>query len=129
MVVSESGNLIEALGAGVLRTHISKYGPAEYHLVRVGALPEDRRQAVDFAQWAAGGEERPRERYGFLTIASIAFSLVTGGKFTFGFEGQEICSGLVARAMERTGAIFSRTPGHIMPADLAKYYQVEPPPV
>lgn len=58
---------------------------------------------------------------------SIAYSLLTGGKFTFGLEGQAICSGLVARAMERTGAIFNRTPSHIMPADLAKYYKVEPP--
>jgi hypothetical protein len=38
-----------------------------------------------------------------------------------------ICSGLTARCQERTNAIFNRTPSHIMPADLAKYYGVEPP--
>ena len=128
VIVSEAGSLVEALGAGVQRTQISKYRPEEYHVVCTGASPEDREQAVEFAEWAAG--ERGgggRQRYGFVTIASIAYSLLTGGKFTFGFEGQAICSGLVARAMERTGAIFNRTPTHIMPADLAKYYEVEPP--
>jgi hypothetical protein len=127
-VRSETGDLVEALGAGVLCTHISKYRLAEYHVVCIGASPEDRQQAVEFAEWAAGATDAgPRQRYGFLTIASIAYSLLSGGKFTFGFEGQAICSGLVARAMERTGAIFNRTPTHIMPADLAKYYDVEPP--
>jgi hypothetical protein len=58
---------------------------------------------------------------------SIAYTLLTGGKFTFAIDGEAICSGLVARAMERTGAIFNRTPTHVMPADLAKYYDVEPP--
>lgn len=128
MVVSDAGNLIEALGAGVLRTTIANYRPAEYHLVTIDASREDRTQAVDFAEWAAGEKDGGRrQRYGFLTIASITYSLLTGGKFTFGFEGQAVCSGLVARAMERTGAIFNRTPTHIMPADLAKYYDVEPP--
>ncbi len=63
-----------------------------------------------------------------MTIVSIALSLMMGGKFTFGFDGQAICSGLVARALERTSAIFNRDPAHIMPADLAKYFGVEPPP-
>jgi len=128
LVVSGSGDLIEALGAGVTPTHISKYTAKELHLVRVGASPEDHQQAVDFARWAAGLTGAPRQRYGFITIVSIAYTLVTGGKFTFAIDGELICSGLVARAMERTGAIFNRTPTHVMPADLAKYYDVEPPP-
>jgi uncharacterized protein YycO len=127
VITSDSGDLIEALGAGVTRTHISKYTAKELHLVRVGASPEDRKQTVDFARWAAGLTGGPRHRYGFLTIVSIAYTLLTGGKFTFAIDGEAICSGLVARAMERTGAIFNRTPTHVMPADLAKYYDVEPP--
>jgi hypothetical protein len=127
LVVSPTGDLIEAVGGGVCPAQISQYKADEYHLVRIGASADDRKQAVDFARWAAGLKEGSRrERYGFLTIVSIAYTLVTGGKFTFGIEGQSICSGLVARAMERTGAIFNRTPTHIMPADLAKYYDVEP---
>lgn len=124
MIVSESGDLIEALGAGVRATHIDKYKPTEYHLVRLGSLADqhDRQQVVGFARWSLG------EEYGFVIIVSIAFSLVFGGKFNFGFDGQTICSGLVARALERTNAIFDRTPSHIMPADLARYFNVQPPP-
>ncbi|HET7488676.1 MAG TPA: hypothetical protein VFJ85_12160 [Acidimicrobiales bacterium] len=121
LVVSEGGELVEALGSGVQRTHVDRYDSAECHLVRIGASAEDRKQAVAFAEWAVG------EDYGFGTLVSIAWGLITGGKFTFGFDGQAICSGLVAMAMERTGAIFNRTPTHVMPADLAKYYGVEPP--
>lgn len=128
IVVSTEGALVEALGRGVVRTHLDKYREPEYHLVRIAANGQDREQAVSFAEWAAGDPDGAgREGYGFVTIASIAYTLLTGGKFTFGIDGQAICSGLVARAMERTGAIFNRTPTHIMPADLAKYYDVDPP--
>lgn len=121
IISAEDGTIIEALGRGVCEGHISKYTAKEVHLVRISAEPGDREQAVDFATWSL------KQRYGWLTIASIAISLLTGGKFAFAFEGQAICSGLVARALERTGAIFNRTPTHIMPADLAKYFDVEPP--
>ena len=124
LVVSDDGDLVEALGRGVCRTNASHYQPREYHLVCVKASDEDRKEVVRFGETMADRHER----YGFLTIASIAYTLLTGGKFTFAIDGQEICSGLVARAMERTDAIFSRTPSHIMPADLAKYYDVEPAP-
>jgi hypothetical protein len=123
IIVDEHGGLIEALGNGVCKTNISKYKPVEYHLVRLGTTADatDREEAIKFAEWSLG------EPYGWLTIVSIAIGLLTGGKFTFGYEGQAICSGLVARAMERTKAIFNRNPEDIMPADLAKYYKVEPP--
>ena len=128
LVASEDGKLIEALGAGILRTNISKYKPVEYHLVRTGAEPLDRHEMVDFGEWAAGGKGGSgRQTYGYVTILSIALTLLTGAKFTFSIEGQMICSGLVARSEERGHAIFSLDPAHIMPADLAKYYQADPP--
>jgi uncharacterized protein YycO len=123
IIVDEQGTLIEALGNGVCKTNISKYKPVEYHLVRLGTTADDfdRVESVRFAQWSLG------EKYGWLTIVSIAIGLLTGGRFTIGYEGQVICSGLVARAMERTSAIFNRNAEDMMPADLAKYYRVEPP--
>lgn len=123
LIVSEEGDLIEALGAGVRETKISKYRPTEYHLVRLGSLAtdHDREKVVRFGRSCI---DLP---YGKLTIISIVLGLLTGCKFTFGFDGQSICSGLVARALERTNAIFNRTPSHITPADLAKYFSVEPP--
>jgi hypothetical protein len=67
-------------------------------------------------------------RYDWATIVSIVISLLTGAKFSFGFAGQLICSGLVARALERTTAIFEEEPSHVMPAGLAKMFAVAPPP-
>jgi uncharacterized protein YycO len=122
LIVSGQGDVIEALGAGVQKRNIDVYKHTEYFVVRIDASPDDRNEEVAFAEYCLG------ESYGFLTIVSIALGLLTGAKFTFAFDGQTICSGLVARALERTTAIFNRTPSHIMPADLAKFYGVEPPP-
>ena len=44
-----------------------------------------------------------------------------------GFAGQLICSGLVARALERTSVIFEEEPSHVTPAGLAKLFGVRPP--
>lgn len=123
--VDATGSIVEALGAGVEQRNISVYKDTEYTVVRVANVahdPNDRQEAAAFALWSRG------QPYGWLTIVSIIFGLVTGGKFTFAFDGQTICSGLVARSLERTAAIFNRTPSHIMPADLAKYFEVQPPP-
>ena len=124
MIVSADGDLIEALGAGVKRTNLSRYKGTEYQLVHLGTLATgaDRDEVVAYARWAL------HQEYGYLTILSIAISLIVGGHFTFGFDGQSICSGLVARALERTSAIFDRSPSHIMPADLARYFNVTKPP-
>jgi uncharacterized protein YycO len=121
MFVTAKGDIIEALGTGVCERNITVYEPTEYYVVRIKANLEDREEAGRFARTCLD------EEYGWVTIASIAVSLLTGTKFSFGFDGQQICSGLVARAMERTWAIFNRMPSNIMPADLAKYYQVDPP--
>ena len=123
LIVDSDGSIIEALGRGITRRSLDDYKPTEYQLIRIDAAKEDRAQAVAFAESCVG------QPYAWFTIASISISLLTGGKFAFGFEGQHICSGLVARALERTSAIFNRMPTHIMPADLAKYYQVDPPAV
>lgn len=119
LIIDDEGNTVEALGKGVSRQHISAYDGVEYVLVNVKASEPDRQQIIDFGQQVVGLQ------YGFLTIGSIAFSVLTGGKFIFSMEDQLICSGLVARSQERAGALFNRNPDHIMPADLAKYYQVE----
>jgi hypothetical protein len=111
-------NLIEALGGGVERGNLEKYFGTDYHLIRIDADDEDRAEVVSFARSCVGA------KYGYLSIVSLFFTCLTGGKFSFGIEGEHICSGLVARGQERTRAIFNRDPEHIMPADLAKYYRV-----
>lgn len=121
IVVGDDGAIIEALGSGVQKRNISVYEPTQRTLVGITASDEDRNEACAFAESACGA------KYGYLTIVSIAYSLITGGKFSFIFEGQQICSGLVARSLERTGLIFDTEPSHIMPANLAKLYDVNPP--
>jgi hypothetical protein len=119
-----NGDLIEAINAGVIETNISRYKDTEYHLVHLDdslANAHDREQAVRFAEASLG------QKYGFVMVASIALSLLTGAKLAFGYEGQSICSGLVARSLERSSAIFDRSPSHTLPADLAKMFKVEPP--
>jgi uncharacterized protein YycO len=125
LIVSKEGGIIEALYDGVKDGNISEYKATEYTIVRIHkdlASEEDREEVVKYAKWATG------HRYGYLTIISIAFSLIFGGKFSFFIDGQFICSGLVARALERTKVIFDRSPSHIMPADLAFFFKVDPPP-
>lgn len=124
LIVSETGDLIEAVGPGVQRSNVEKYRHRYYVVVHTGAAPEDVKQAIQFAEWALEN----RAHYGALTIASLGLTLLVGAKLTFFIDGEFICSGLVARAMERTGAIFNRDPVHITPADLAKYYEVDKVP-
>ena len=118
LIASDSGDIIEALGNGIVSSHISKYDTKEFVLVNIEASDEDRSQAVAFAHSCIG------DKYGFLTFFSIGISLITGLSLSFGFEGQHVCSGLVARALERTQAIFDRNAEHIAPGDLAKWYEV-----
>jgi hypothetical protein len=119
--INEEGDIIEALGGGVQRRNISVYKQTEYHVVHLENVVDiNRAHEVEFAQACLD------DHYGWLTIVSIALSLLTGSKLGFGVDGQEICSALVARCLERTGEIFPTDPWHIMPADLAKYFNVQP---
>ena len=119
--VNESGDIVEALGGGVQQRNISVYQPAEYVVVHLPqtTTSDDREQAIKFAAFCLN------DRYGWLTIVSIALCLLFGGKLGFGVDGQQICSGLVARCIERIGEIFHEgDPWHLMPADLAKHFDV-----
>jgi hypothetical protein len=113
------GEIIEALWSGICQEPIAKYVSAERWVLEMPISEEDRREVVEFAQSSLG------HRYGWLTIVSIVVSLLTGARFSFGIDGQHICSGLVARSLERAGATFARTPSHMTPADLAKHYGVD----
>ena len=120
-MVDGAGTIVEALGTGVAKRSIHDYDPTQYTVVRIDASDEDRLEAATFATSSIGA------RYGWVTIVSLAFSLLTGGKLAFAIDGQLICSGLVARALERTTAIFKHDPARIMPAELAEIYNAQPP--
>jgi uncharacterized protein YycO len=118
LIVDEGGGLIEAVGAGVRRWHIDRYRDDDYVVVHVDASAEDRGQVVNFAECVLGRQAR----YSRLQTVSMALSMLTGSKLTFFIDGQYVCSGLVASALERTGNVFDRNSANIAPADLAKYF-------
>jgi hypothetical protein len=121
LVLSEDGQIAEALSQGVVENHISKYEGKGYYLVRLqGVSDADRNQMMAFARSVLGSPDRTE--YGWLTIASIILTLLTSSRFVFGMVGTAICSGFVAEALVRTGIIFDKPPSHMMPADLAKKY-------
>jgi len=120
LVTTDGGALIEMQAPGAVRGHVDDYLDLDCVLVRVHASDEDRTQAVEFAEWCIA----ERRRIGRAAFFSFGLSCLTGTAFTFFQDGSMVCSTLVARAQERTGAIFNRDPNHIAPADLAKYYGV-----
>lgn len=118
LIVDRDGTLVEAVGKGVRKWSLDEYTTGDYQIYRINASDEDRRQVVDFASWV---KDR-HGRYGRLTFVSIALTLLTGSKLAFFIDGQFVCSGLVASALERAGFMFDRSAAHIAPADLAKYF-------
>jgi hypothetical protein len=121
LIVDRDGSLIEAVGTGVRRWHLDRYRGDDYVVVRVHTSEENRDEVVRFAEWAL----RRGSSYSRLSTVSIALSMLTGSRLTFFIDGQFVCSGLVARALERTGSIFDRDSAHIAPADLAKYFSAD----
>jgi hypothetical protein len=125
IVVSPCGELVESVSSrGAIRSPAANYRGSDYYLVRIDACEEARRRAVEYAEWAAD-HALP---YGWWCIAGIACATISGGRLTLQAPGQAMCSGLVARALERSGALFHLAPSHVTPADLACFYGVEPPP-
>lgn len=118
LVVNEQGDLIEALGYGITKRNISVYQPKEYAVIKVQACDDQRKAMVRYAEFQLG------KKYGILTFLSLGLSLLTGLKFTFGIEGEMVCSGLVASALERADEVFPRPSLNMTPADLAVYFNV-----
>jgi uncharacterized protein YycO len=114
---------------GVRLAPLTKYAGRPYVVVHANPVGADddpsaaaimRHNAMDFALSHVGGP------YGFLTIFCVSLNLLTGGSFTFGFDSQNTCSGLVARSLERMGYNFGHlNPAGVMPADLAHYFKVQ----
>lgn len=118
-VIGYGGEIIEATHKGVVANNISEYTGREYVIVspKYDTI-SDIDQALAFTTWATG------KPYGFLTIAGLAVWSLLGGSFDMSLDGTLICSGLVARALERAGYIFDRDPSRVTPGDLARHFDV-----
>ena len=122
LVVGEDGAIVEAESLGVERDRIFKYTSREYHLVRLGSQfgPDGRKQAVAYAEAQVG------EAFGFLALTGAALSLLFGLKVRLMRRDHQICSGLVVRALQKGGLLQGADAALMLPADLAKIYDVKP---
>jgi uncharacterized protein YycO len=122
VVVGEDGALVEAESVGVKRSPISKYQSKEYHLVRLGSefTPEGRQRAVAYANSQVG------QAFGFLALTGSALFLLFGLHLRLMRRNHQICSSLVVRALQAGGLLRDADPDLILPAHLAKIYNVRP---
>lgn len=121
------GEIIEAQPSGVMVRNISHYTAKQYTVVRVSEIADerDREQMVALARASVG------EKFAWITMLSTGVHILTGGRFAFSMIGTTLCSGLVARCLEKCDLIQDRgycyDANQMMPADLAKLFDVKAP--
>jgi hypothetical protein len=116
LIVSDGGDICEAIESGVERANLDKYRDSDYIVVHVNASPAQRELACGFAETRVGDE------YGILNFIGLAFQALFGWTVSIHMDGQFICSGLVARATEKYIAAYPRSPENMMPGDLAYFW-------
>lgn len=124
-------SIVEALTSGVVLSRLDKYPSDKIKIIRTSSRTrawwrhepqgqsdlDMRASASRFALNCVG------EKYGWMTIASIAVKVLTKGRIDFGIQGTTICSGLVARSLERMGYDFKPwDPAELTPAYLARIH-------
>ena len=114
LITSADGEIIEALSNGIKQGKLSKYDAKDYYLVHVELDDEDRSQAVAYARFM----NAKHEKYGWLTIAAIAFRILTRLRIMIKIDGTLICSEFVARSLSQGGWIWEKETSLITPADL-----------
>lgn len=119
LIVSEAGDICEAIEKGVARDNIEKYRGSDYMVVHAVASDDQRRLACGFAETRVG------DHYGILNFVGLAIEALFGWNLSVHMDGQFICSGLVARATEKYIEAYPRSPEDMMPADLAWFWGAE----
>jgi|ERR1700682_197254 len=122
LIVERDGTLVEAEMTGVQRSPISKYRADEYHLVRLGPefTSEARARAVAVAKAQVG------QGFGYLDMFGAIVYLLFGLPLRLVRRNHEICSSLVARALQAGGMALELDPALTLPGDLAKLFDVQP---
>jgi hypothetical protein len=121
LVIDPDGTLAEALSNGVHRSPISKYDEPNYRIVHTHVDEHDQAQLLDFTNSVLKAR---KIGYGRLTIAGLALYCLTGAPICVETAGTAICSGFVCDALTRAQFIWKRPPFAMMPADLAKAFEV-----
>jgi len=118
MVIDTDGTIVEAVGRGVIVSNISEYKDVEYYYVTTKLNKQSRDQAV------AACKSFIKDKYGWITIFSIAMELLTGIKIQLTNSNTMICSAVVAQSLWAGGVVFDRNPYQMMPADLAASFNI-----
>lgn len=112
------GQIVEALGKGLTLSPLTKY--SEYLHLPMPAGPKDKRLRAAALLFAMDELKRKR-KYGWLSIASIFFQLVTPFKFSVSYGGAVICSAFGAMVWEHAGIIIPVNDDKCtMPSELIK---------
>jgi hypothetical protein len=117
-LATPQGDTYEAGSKGIFAGHVLSY--SDFRVVPIDATDADRLEMVAFARSQLG------VKYGFLTIASIAISLLLNTKYEFGKAGTWICSEFWNEAFERGGQSVPARCTRVMPADIAAFFDVTP---
>jgi hypothetical protein len=120
LVTSAQGRIVEVGIRGVVAQSIEKYRATEYHYVHVDTTGAGRWVAVLYAESCVG---QPYARLSFLALGLAA---LTGRELRIQNPRRQNCVSLVIRALERARESFGREPLDMMPADLARHYDVSP---
>lgn len=116
LIVSETGDIVEAIEKGVARNNIFKYRDTDYMIVHVTASDAQRELACGFADTRVG------DKYGIVNFIALAVQALFGWTISFHVDSQFICSGLVSRATEKYITAYPRSPENMMPGDLAYFW-------
>jgi hypothetical protein len=116
LIVSDGGDICEAIESGVALDNIEKYLGSDYMVVHMTASPQQRELACGFARTRVG------DSYGIVNFIGLAFQALFGWTLSVHMDGQFICSGLVARATEKYIESYPRSPEDMMPGDLAYFW-------
>lgn len=119
LIVSESGDIVEAIESGVRERNMSDYLNSDYVIVHVPATSEQRTLACGFAR------SRVPDPYGILNFIALGCQCLFGWTLSVHLGGQYICSGLVARATEKYIDGYPRSPEEMMPGDLAYFWNAQ----
>jgi hypothetical protein len=114
LVVSSRGDLIELESSGIRKNTLKTYSSTQFHLVDVELSKIDRKQIVTYAQYML----KKHPTYGFLTVTSIAFKILTHSRLVVKLDGTLICSEFVAKALAEGGIIWDKDTSLITPGDL-----------
>jgi hypothetical protein len=115
LITGWNGELIQANGSGMGKGHVSDYAGQDVAYRRPPYKPLSNQYDASAAMQEL---LMSHSSYGFLTIVSVALSLLTGTKLRFGLSGQEICSGAVAYALTRANIDIGPDGFFDTPADL-----------